>query len=97
MRPAAALFALCAILTNAHAAPSDDMKQLQTACLNAIDVLNASLNGTMTMVRRHPAWPCLKLTWSKDTSDILQNITYEIGASTANLNGINSVRAPARV
>ena len=51
MRTFAALYALCSIITSGHAAPSDDMKRLQTACVSAADVLDASLNGTMILVR----------------------------------------------
>ncbi|KAK5138082.1 hypothetical protein LTR08_005880 [Meristemomyces frigidus] len=78
MRTSAALYALCSILTSGLAAPSDDMRQLRTACVSAANVLNASLNGTMTL----------------NTSMIIQEVVWQIGASTANLNGNSTSPSP---
>ncbi|KAK5168839.1 uncharacterized protein LTR77_006148 [Saxophila tyrrhenica] len=68
------LAAIASSFILAEAAPSDDMENLRTSCENAASVLNASLNSTAAM----------------DTAGLVQNITWQLGASRANLAFMNT-------
>ncbi|KAI7531657.1 hypothetical protein KC331_g13986 [Hortaea werneckii] len=72
--PIAVLSALSAALTTARSAPFEDTKQLLAASESAATMLNASINQTPNL----------------NTSEMLQAIGYQIGASTANLNASNA-------
>ena len=61
-----------------NAAPADDMESLAASCENAATVLNTSLNNTMAM----------------NTSDIVQSIGWQLGASSANLSANVSADRP---
>lgn len=74
--PIAVLSALSAALTTARSAPFEDTKQLLAASESAATMLNASINQTPNL----------------NTSEMLQAIGYQIGASTANLNASNVCR-----
>ncbi|RMY92892.1 hypothetical protein D0864_05808 [Hortaea werneckii] len=74
--PIAVLSALSAALTTARSAPFEDTKQLLAASESAATMLNASISQTPNL----------------NTSETLQAIGYQIGASTANLNASNVCR-----
>ena len=74
----------------ASGTPTDDMESLRTSCENAATVLNASLNNTTGMVGLHAlACQCHLLRTAQNTSGIVQNITWQVGASKANLGSVN--------
>ncbi|KAI6794864.1 hypothetical protein KC360_g5080 [Hortaea werneckii] len=72
--PIAVLSALSAALTTGRSAPFEDTKQLLAASESAATILNASISQTPNL----------------NTSEMLQAIGYQIGASTANLNASNA-------
>ena len=59
----------CAFFRIVRSAPADDMQSLSESCENAANVLDSSLNTTMAM----------------NTSGLIQEIMWQVGASTANL------------
>ncbi|KAI7108544.1 hypothetical protein KC365_g4511 [Hortaea werneckii] len=72
--PIAVLSALSAALTTGRSVPFEDTKQLLAASESAATMLNASISQTPNL----------------NTSEMLQAIGYQIGASTANLNASNA-------
>ncbi|KAK3696634.1 hypothetical protein LTR37_017815 [Vermiconidia calcicola] len=71
------LLTIPTIFATVNATPADDMQSLEASCENAASILNASLNNTMGM----------------NTSSLVQNLTWQVGASKANLPMINSTEA----
>jgi len=69
MKTFALIGALFLPLVTVWAAPSDDLRNLTANCLKFADTLIFSLNDTS----------------AKNTSDLVQYIVYEVGASMANL------------
>ncbi|KAF1820721.1 uncharacterized protein K489DRAFT_403312 [Dissoconium aciculare CBS 342.82] len=63
------LSTLALLLATVWAEPSDDLRNLTNSCLNVADSLTLSLNDTS----------------AKNTSDLVQYVMYEVGASMANL------------
>ncbi|KAK3710933.1 hypothetical protein LTR37_009954 [Vermiconidia calcicola] len=70
------LLAIPTIFATVNATPADDMENLEASCESAANVLNASLNNTMGM----------------NTSSLIQKLTWQVGASKANLGIINSTK-----
>jgi hypothetical protein len=95
MKTSALLNALLLPLATVWAAPSDDLRDLTANCLRFADDLIYSLNDTSAKVWSEPchALPCLLLHVTtiadddagQNTSDLVQSIVYEVGASMANL------------
>ena len=91
MRIANLLAVHCVLFGIARGAPTDDMDNLSESCENAAAVLNSSLNNTMAMVRKTTTnyWEDHQVLMNvQNTSDLIQEIMWQVGASTANL-GMN--------